>query len=59
MNPIFAMNIMLESIVKSGGAQLLLEKWNAEVAEHRHHALLGLKHLFENNLVSWQAVKSD
>ena len=54
MQPIFAMSFMFETIVKSGGAKLLLEKWDVDVANHRHQALLGLKHLFENYLVSWQ-----
>ena len=54
MQPIFAMSFMFETIVKSGGAKLLLEKWDVDVANHRHQALLGLKHLLKNYLGSWQ-----
>jgi hypothetical protein len=51
MQPIFLMNMMFESLVRSGGPQLVLEKWNTEVAEFRKNALIALQHLLENDLV--------
>lgn len=41
----------LRSIVQSGGAKLLCQLWNKDVAEARQNILLAFKHLLEHELV--------
>ena len=58
MNSIFAMSILFDSLVRNGGPQLVLEKWDTEIAECRGHALTAMKHLLETELVSLFLVQS-
>ena len=53
MNSIFAMSMLFDTLVRNGGPQLVLEKWDSEWADCRKNAMMAMQHLLENDLVSF------
>ena len=47
------MSMLFDTLVRNGGPQLVLEKWDSELADFRKNAMMAMQHLLENDLVSF------